>query len=517
MTLKRPANAADHRSMATSRSRLSAEHGYTLVELMVAALVLVIGMAGAFAMLNGANRTTVTNNARMGATNLARELAEDARSVDYDKLNPTDMVGALQAKAGFSGAATPWKIQRRGIEYTIATEVCVFDDPKDNVATLPPANVCTPQAPVPVSAGALEPEIQPDDFRRVTVTLTWDTGTGSKSLKQIALVNNPSGGLGPRITRFDPPDLNNQFSTGNVATFPTTTTTAASVRWNTDGTPNGSGDSTGGTTSWTTSWQLGPPAAGIDPPAVGAWPAQYDTATTVLDGTYTATAQAFDDLGIAGDTRAAVLPLNRSAPITVTGFNVGRNFNLNRLEFSWNANPELDILGYEVYDTGPDGIINSNDGLVCSTGSVDATDCISSGWMPATDTSYYVVALDHTDIRTGTGTRRSTYAQRVATTSAEPAQPLLLVVTPDLATGKPRLSWSHPNVSDVRYFRIYRDDCCEVDDRYNITATNATSWVDPNASAGTHRYWVTAVGSTTTSPPGISESRPSNSFDWTML
>jgi prepilin-type N-terminal cleavage/methylation domain-containing protein len=118
MTLKRPANAADHRSMATSRSRLSAEHGYTLVELMVAALVLVIGMAGAFAMLNGANRTTVTNNARMGATNLARELAEDARSVDYDKLNPTDMVGALQAKAGFSGAASPWKIQRRGIEYT---------------------------------------------------------------------------------------------------------------------------------------------------------------------------------------------------------------------------------------------------------------------------------------------------------------------------------------------------------------------------------------------------------------
>ena len=164
------------------------------------------------------------------------------------------MVDALQAKAGYSGAASPWKIQRRGIEYTIATEVCVFDDPKDNVATLPPANVCSPQAPVPASAGPVEPEIQPDDFRRVTVTLTWDTGTGSKSLKQIALVNNPSGGLGPRITQFDPPSLTAQLSSGNVATFPTTTTTAGSVRWNTDGTPNGSGDATGGTTSWTTSW-----------------------------------------------------------------------------------------------------------------------------------------------------------------------------------------------------------------------------------------------------------------------
>ena len=209
-----------------------------------------------------------------------------------------------------------------------------------------------------------------------------------------------------------------------------------------------------------------------------------------------------------------MLPLNRSAPITVTGFTVGRNYNLSRLEFSWNANPELDIIGYQVYDTGPDGVINSNDGLVCSTDTVDATDCVSSSSMPSGNASYYVVALDHTDIKNGTGVRKSTYAQRVATTSAQPANPSNLIVTLDIATGNPRLSWTHPNVSDIRYFRIYRDDCCDVEDRYNITSSNATSWVDPNAGLGTHRYWVTAVGSTSTSPPGISESQPSNSFDW---
>ena len=137
--------------------------------------------------------------------------------------------------------------------------------------------------------------------------------------------------------------------------------------------------------------------------------------------------------------------------------------------------------------------------------------------MPAGNSTYYVVALDHLDIKEGTGIRKSTYAQRVVTTSAEPARPLLLVVTPDLATGNPRLSWSHPDVSDVRYFRIYRDDCCDVEDRYNVTTTNATSWVDSNAGAGTHRYWVTAVGSAGTSPPGISESQPSNAFDWPIL
>ena len=78
------------------------------------------------------------------------------------------------------------------------------------------------------------------------------------------------------------------------------------------------------------------------------WPAQYNAATTVLDGTYTATAQAFDDRGIAGDSRAAVLPLNRSAPITVAGFTVGRNFNLSTIEFSWKRTPSCDIIGYKV-------------------------------------------------------------------------------------------------------------------------------------------------------------------------
>ena len=57
-------------------------------------------MAGAFTLLNGANRTTTINNARMGGTNLARELLEDARSVDYDTLTPTDIIDVLQAKGG---------------------------------------------------------------------------------------------------------------------------------------------------------------------------------------------------------------------------------------------------------------------------------------------------------------------------------------------------------------------------------------------------------------------------------
>ena len=55
------------------------DDGNTLVELMVASMVLVLGVLGAFALLDGANRTTVSNNGRIGATNLGRELLENAR------------------------------------------------------------------------------------------------------------------------------------------------------------------------------------------------------------------------------------------------------------------------------------------------------------------------------------------------------------------------------------------------------------------------------------------------------
>jgi len=518
MTLKRQRSGADHRIMRAPVTSVRDESGYTLVELLVAAIVLILGVLGSFALLDGANKTTVSNNARMGATNLSREILENARSIDYDKLNDAQMVDALQAKPGMSATGTPWKVTRRGIEFTVETSVCTFDDPKDNVAATPPADVCTPQAPVPASAGTLAPETQPDDFRRVGVKLTWNTGRGPITIDQTSLVNNPSGGLGPRITKFlAPPDNINQFASGSTATFPTETTLAGSVRWNSDGSPNGAGDATGGPTVWTTTWQLGSAAVPIDPPASGAWPAQY-TAATVLDGTYTVTAQAFDDRGIAGDSRVAVLPLNRSFPLTVTGFEAGRNSYQGSVDFQWEPNPECDIIGYEVWHSGPDSTLgNGNDSLICSTGDVNATSC--SDTSPAAGTpGYYVVALDKTDIADSASATRTSQNGKVvsvpSTPPAAPLAPLLLPIELDGSTGNPQLTWTHQNTAGVRFFRIYRDTCdpgppvkCDVGDRYDSTPANGTSWVDPNPAGATHRYWVTAVG------PSLNESSLSNSSD----
>ena len=514
MTLKRASGRADHRNMRTGAPTLSDERGYTLVELLVAAFVLVVGMAGAFALLNGANVTTVSNNARMGGTNLAREVLEDARSIDYDALEPATITGALQAKVGGSG--TPWEITRRGIRYTVTAEVCTFDDPKDNIAATPPDNVCTPQAPVPAAAGTLEPDIQPDDFRRVTVNLAWNTGRGDKTMKMVSLVNNPSGGMGPRITAF--PDFATQVTTGNTATVNATTTNAGSLRWNSDGTPNGAGDATGGPTAWQATWNLGAPALGKEPTTADWSTTQFTAGATVFDGTYMITGQAFDDRGIAGDSRASVLPLNRSLPITVTGFEVGRNFNTGSIEFRWNQNPELDIIGYRVYRVNGNTTVQPSDTLICETASVEDTDCSDTASMPSGNDKYGVVALDRTTItNTSSDARESQYIETVTSSSTQPAAPSLLLALPDLSL-RPTLSWSHPDVSSVRFFRIYRvlgtsGSCCATADRYDLTADNTTSWTDTNppATGVQVRYWVTAVG------PGINESTPTNGANWTGL
>jgi type II secretory pathway pseudopilin PulG len=512
MAFKYTAVPADQGPMRMRLPSASDERGNTLVELLVAVIVLVVGMLGAFTLIDGANRATVTNNARTGATNLAREILEDARSVDYDLLTPAAIGPTLRVKLGDTATSLPWTVNRRGIVYTVSPDVCTFDDPKDNVGATPPTNVCLPQAPVPATAGTLVPEVQPDDFRRVTVTLAWDTGGGAKTLALVSLINNPSGGLGPRITVFTaPPDNANQLTSGTVATFPTTTTPAGSVRWNSDGTPSGAGDSTGGATSWATSWTLGSAAAGISPPATGDWPAQY-TAATVLDGTYTVTAQAFNTLGIAGDSRVAVLPLNRSLPLTVTGFEAGRNSYQGSVDFRWAANPERDIIGYIVYNAGPDNALgNGNDTLVCSTSDVNTTSC-SDANPPVGTPSYFVVARDRTDLVNSSSTpRESSYARPVMVPLAPPAAPvapLSLTGTTEASTGNPTLSWTHGAPSGIRFFRIYRGSCCTVANRYDATSSNALSWTDPKPGTSNRSYWVTAIG------PTLNESVPSNRFDW---
>ena len=112
-------------------TRASDQSGFSLVEVLVAAVILVLGATAAFSLIDSANRSISANSARAGGTNLARELTEYARATDYSLLQDDQIVAALRTRPTITGtlSAGVWTIERRNVDYTISTSLCTFDDP----------------------------------------------------------------------------------------------------------------------------------------------------------------------------------------------------------------------------------------------------------------------------------------------------------------------------------------------------------------------------------------------------
>jgi type II secretory pathway pseudopilin PulG len=490
---------------ATSHRR--GEAGFTLVEVLAAALILAIGVIGAFTLLDTANKTASANNARVGATNLAREISEYARGTDYDLLQPGQVEGALRARTRIAGAgaAGAWTLERRGVTYSINPSVCTFDDPKDGLAATPPANACTPAAAAIAGAPA---EINPDDFRRVTIRLSWTDRTGPHATSQNTLVVNPSGGLGPRITDFPAPA--NQITSGTsvdwtLATNPVKTTPAAVLRWTVDD-GIGQGELTGASaTDWGFSWDLG--TVGTDP--------------FTLDATYLVSAQAFDSRGVPGETRSVNVHVNRRIPYAPANVTAGRNVRHGGVvDLDWLRNRERDVIGYRVWRVdllGGRTQICEDAGLTYTvkTSCTDETPVnISLG---AGLPNYEVAAVDRLDLAATSSVVRDGDKEPISiplTASTRPDEPTGLSVS--IVDGSPVVTWSAPSVDAVagqrpiRLYRIYRDGGTSLADRYDVTVDASTTWTDPNpGNPATHTYWVTAVDDTN------NESNPSASVTYT--
>ena len=134
------------------RAQPGGTDGFTIVEVLVAIILLVVGILGALIMINSANGTTLANQVRTGGVNLAREVAEGSRAVGdtvtYSKIstgcaapsspaNPCSqsslIVAALKAQPGLASVGGPgtWTVRREGIDYSIKVSVCSMDDPGD--------------------------------------------------------------------------------------------------------------------------------------------------------------------------------------------------------------------------------------------------------------------------------------------------------------------------------------------------------------------------------------------------
>lgn len=483
----RPINAHMTTSPRRRERGLSHESGFTIVEGVIATAILVIGLLGALTMLTGALRGTSANNARVGATNLSRELVEAVRGLSYDDMTSGLVTARLQAR-GF-GSGTPWTIERRGVRYTLAATSCTFDDPADGIASAPPTQLCTP------AATGTTGDPNGEDFRRTTFAISWnEPGGNARLLRQTTLVVNPSGGLGPRITSFTPITQSVTSSTQNTASIVWTTTPASTLKWSADDGRSTSSGSVTGSNSFTTVWDLGTSGTGSE----------------ILDGSYQVTAQPFDDRDIAGEAKRANVVINRRQPYPPPTLLGGKNtlFGDPIVELEWSLNNERDVLGYRVMWGGPDGIAGGgNDEQVCpwpTQGTMlpaTATSCIH-WWPPSGSTFYYIVAIDRDRFNVPRDGDRRGLA--VGPASARPAKPTLplTVTTQD---SRPVLSWGAPATGPApSFYRIYRDGV-----RYDRTADASTTFTDSSAGTVTHDYWITAVDST------FNESDPIGPVTWT--
>ena len=442
------------------RARLAEQSGFTLIEVMVAILLLTVGVIGSVQLFDGANSATYRTKAREGGTNVAREVVEAARGVPYGKVLDGSVVGELQSQPNLGDASSGggWELRRRGITYTVDVSVCIADDDKDGLGPHDTAAFC--------GAAGGTADLNPDDYKRVTVEVRWDEPTARGRVQQTAVISNPGTAAGPAITAFTRRDSSSAPITTNVGSVEfdvTTSDPAATVAWSVDG--NHQDNAGGSGTAWSFSWPI----------------------SSLYDGTYLVSAQAFDQFDAPGAARVLTVELNRNAPLAPPGFIGG--WNGTAVEFEWLPNAEGDIEGYRVYRQ--DSVLG--DVLVCSL-SKDTT-CRDSSPPNLPSMDYYVVAVDRDP---GGNLREGAKSTQTVTQGNQPPNPPTGLAAATNQYGEVVLNWvapvpPDPDVGDdVDFYRIYRDGSA-VADRYDRTGPGELSFIDRNAGGGTHTYWVSAV------------------------
>jgi prepilin-type N-terminal cleavage/methylation domain-containing protein len=516
-------------------SPCSREDGFTIVEVMVASVILLVGMMGVLGIVSQSNAVSASNSAREQGIALQREVVEAIRSVSYDQLSQNSLVSRVRAKSGLTDStmtATGWRYRRRNVNYTVAIGTCAVDDPTDGTGPHESAGYCvngtgstTPAqcatylgssgsiagaagAPAGSAAaadcgidsnfdGAVDgladssggpctncagADSNPNDYKRIVVLVRWTKGLGKRYALQSTTIPNPGLAAAPAIATLTPASVT---VTGDpqVRSFAATlTATPAAVAWYVDGTAQG--QATGSGANWNILWDLGPVNfTGTTP-----------NTNEILDGTYILSAKGVDVYGQAGTAKASTVIVNRRWPYPPGNPHAGRNDG--NAYIDWSANSERDVEGYRVYRIQAGG-----DQLVCDM--VRGTRCRENG-MPAGDQKYRVVAVDRDagNLRDGDS---STQVTIPATDTPPTAPPSVNAATS--GSNSTVLSWtaaSDPDAGDsVQFYRIYRDGTDWVNDYYGRTPGPSTfSYVDSNTGGDTHTYWVVAVDQSFT------ESRP---------
>src|SRR3954468_257789 len=162
------------------------ESGFTLVEILVAITILVIGVLGVTTMISVSDRTTVVNNSRQGATAVVRRALETSRSLSFRSIKSATLASAIQTASPDLATTTAgtWKVARDGYVYQLDATVCRVDDDSDGFGPHDSADpaFCSDST----STGTADDE--PGDYKRVSVAVTWTVRGQSRSMRQVTLV-----------------------------------------------------------------------------------------------------------------------------------------------------------------------------------------------------------------------------------------------------------------------------------------------------------------------------------------
>ncbi|MEA2374527.1 MAG: hypothetical protein QOD53_990 [Thermoleophilaceae bacterium] len=379
---------------------IGGDDGFTLLEVLVAMVVILVGVLGTVMLVDRANAGSSDNKARQQATAVARNLAETAQGLSYSTVTTSAGLATTMQSNGFPDwdtSTTGWQLCTSaigqvkvaggsctaGMVVSVTAAECSVDDPHDGSGVhAAGTNFCSDSA-----AGTADSN--PDDYKRMTFTITPPTGI-SQPVTQTTIVganraSSPGGGGGgggggtidvSALTLTSPtlvsgqvaPCKNNLTCTWpqvtattvspKTVTFQATTASSAQkVKFAVDGQVMAT--VSGPATSFTWTWNL-----------PNAQP----------DGVYNVTAQVFDSTGnvAQGDPKPLSVTVNRYVPDynAFTVASAGRN---HLYPLGASSTPEIetypaaggagrvdrDIAGFMVARQ-----VGNNGAIVCTTTSV---------------------------------------------------------------------------------------------------------------------------------------------------
>jgi type II secretory pathway pseudopilin PulG len=488
------------------RLELARADGFTLIEALMAAVILIVGLIGLLGLVDVSVRASASTRAREGATSLAREIVEDARTIPYAQIIPISIESQLQAMNGLTNesSASGWQIKRRGFTYTIAVKECAIDDPKDGLAKTHDSKIfCEEQQDW--TEGVVD--TAPENLKRITAEVSWTFQKRTSTVKQVSTLTAAGQGIGllaKELKLTSPIVSTTPVITGAAiktltfsVSFPEGT---AAVDWSLEGAKQEELTPASNATSLTFLWPINEPP--LHP--------------YVSDGTYQVAAQAVNSTGVIGPPISIPVRLIRGVPKAPTeiigGFNTvyKEGVATEVVELQWKANAERNVIGYRVLGPKKELICpeTNPEALSTTTSCIDLAGKLSEG-------TYSVVALYRNYAVAGEpvqeGLPGTTVLPILRATSIAPSAPSGLVATkkPD---GSVTLTWKPPTgvTTPVSFYRIYRGLTTYTSPNYTIRYDETSaecpeekcSYTDTEATKE-HRYWVTAVSSTLTesTPP----------------